>query len=322
MPSFTLSAVPPFRLDLTVWTLRRRADNLVDRWDGETYRRVLPWHNGAVELAVRQVRHGARPRVELSVSGANLSDELRGELTTAAQRLLGLRIDLAGFYRFAETEPELGQVVARFHGMKPPRFPCVFEALINAIACQQVTLTLGIQLLNKIVMRYGPQVLQGGQTTYGFPTAKQLAQATPDVLREFGLSWQKARSMIELAQAVVGDSLDLEALSDVGDAVAAERLVSLRGVGRWSAEYALLRGLGRTHIFPGDDVGARKRLEQRLGLQKPLDYAGVSHALRAWREFGGLIYFHMLLDGLAEKGVIHDSASVGNGLRAVGRRAN
>lgn len=63
----------------------------------------------------------------------------------------------------------------------------------------------------------------------------------------------------------------------------------------------MLRGLGRTHIFPGDDVGARKRLEKRLGLRKSLDYRGVSRVLRAWRDFGGLIYFHMLLDGLAEK---------------------
>ena len=54
--SFIIPATAPFRLDLTVWTLRRRIDNLVDRWDGETYRRVLPWRNEAVEIAVRQLR--------------------------------------------------------------------------------------------------------------------------------------------------------------------------------------------------------------------------------------------------------------------------
>ena len=39
---FSLAPTPPFRLDLAVWTLRRRVENGVDRWDGTTYRRVLP----------------------------------------------------------------------------------------------------------------------------------------------------------------------------------------------------------------------------------------------------------------------------------------
>ena len=52
--TFELEPVPPFRLDLTAWTLRRRPDNVVDRWDGTTYRRVLPLPTGTVEVAVTQ----------------------------------------------------------------------------------------------------------------------------------------------------------------------------------------------------------------------------------------------------------------------------
>lgn len=117
---FTLTAVAPFRLDLTVWALRRRTDNLVDRWDGEIYRRVFVVVGAPVEVAVSQLRRGKTPRIEVA--------------------------------------------------------------------------------------------------------------------------------------------------------------------------------------------GARKRLQQRLKLHKSLDYHGVSRALRAWREFGGLIYFHMLLDGLVEKRTIAGEA--------------
>jgi len=52
--TFSLEPVPPFRLDLTVWVLRRRPDNSWDRWDGETYRRTLPTQNGPLDVAVRQ----------------------------------------------------------------------------------------------------------------------------------------------------------------------------------------------------------------------------------------------------------------------------
>ncbi len=74
------------------------------------------------------------------------------------------------------------------------------------------------------------------------------------------------------------------------------RLVELRGVRRWTAEYAPLWGIGRIDLFPGDDIGANNNLEQWMRLRKPLDYNRVAHVLRRSKPFGGLVYFHLLLD--------------------------
>jgi DNA-3-methyladenine glycosylase II len=49
-----MAALPPFRLDLTVWALRRRPDNAIDTWDGRTYRRALEIDGATVELATVQ----------------------------------------------------------------------------------------------------------------------------------------------------------------------------------------------------------------------------------------------------------------------------
>ena len=57
-----------------------------------------------------------------------------------------------------------------------------------------------------------------------------------------------------------GGVLDAERLEPLADQAVVKKLQNLRGVGRWTAEYALLRGLGRANVFPGDDVGARNRL--------------------------------------------------------------
>jgi DNA-3-methyladenine glycosylase II len=84
------------------------------------------------------------------------------------------------------------------------------------------------------------------------------------------------------------------------DDEAVARLSKLRGVGRWTAEYVLLRGLGRTHVFPGDDVGARNNLARWLHVTTPLDYEGVREILSGWDEYSGLLYFHLLLERLAE----------------------
>ncbi|MGH6886428.1 MAG: DNA-3-methyladenine glycosylase family protein, partial [Geminicoccales bacterium] len=120
----------------------------------------------------------------------------------------------------------------------------------------------------------------------------------PDELRALGFSRQKALAMIELAQALAEHRLDLDELEGLDDATAMERLQRLRGVGRWTAEYVLLRGLGRLHVFPGDDVGARNNLQRWLGLLEPLGYDGVQRSLARWAPFQGLVYLHLLLRGL------------------------
>lgn len=298
--SFELRPIAPFRLDFTVWALRRRSDNAIDRWDGETYRRVLPIDERAAAVAVRQTRPPERPKLEVRVSGAKANNSAKSAVTAVVERLLGLRVDLAEFHRFASSNPRLDSLASRFRGMKPPRFPTVFEALVNAVACQQVTLTLGIQLLNKVAAHYS--LSADGGSTFAFPRPEELTVRRPDDFRRLGFSHQKGRAIIELARSITSGGFDLEALAGLDDGAAVEKLRAHRGIGRWSAEYALLRGLGRSHIFPGDDVGARNRLERLLGVRQKLDYAGVARRLRSWRPYGGLVYFHMLLDGLAEAG--------------------
>jgi DNA-3-methyladenine glycosylase II len=118
------------------------------------------------------------------------------------------------------------------------------------------------------------------------------------------ISRQKVRALIELSGAVVEGKLNLEELALLDDETAVARLLELWGVGRWTAEYALLRGLGRLRVFPGDDVGARNNLQRWLHLKKALDYESVRHTLMRWKPYAGMIYFHLLLDRLAEAGMV------------------
>lgn len=301
---FSLAPMPPFQLDFAVWTLRRRAENGVDRWDGTIYRRVLPLGSVPVDVAVAQTTPPESPQLQVSVTGAGAGSAVKAAISPILERMLGLRADLNDFYRFASHDARLGALAERFRGMKPPRFPTVFEALINGIACQQMSLTLGIRLLTRLSEAHGLDWREGEAPAHAFPRPEDLAGVRPQTLRPLGFSQQKSRAMIEAAQAVCDGHLDLESLVGVSDEEAIERLKQLRGVGRWTAEYVLLRGLGRWHIFPGDDVGARNSLTRWLKLRKPLDYRRVGRVMARWKGYGGLVYFHLLLDRLAEAGVL------------------
>jgi DNA-3-methyladenine glycosylase II len=299
---FSLEPAPPFRLDLTAWALRRRPDNEVDRWDGESYRRALPLNGKFVEVAVTQMGPPNAPRLEVTVTGARRKSGVESSVTAALDRMLGLQARLSKFYHLAATDRRLRLLANRFRGLKPPRLPTLFEALANGIACQQVTLTQGIRLLNRLAATYGAAI--NGSDLHAFPQPSDLARLEPEELRRLKFTRQRAAALTELSYAIVERGLDLEGLAALDDEAALVRLLQLRGIGRWTAEYALLRGLGRLHVFPGDDVGARNNLQRWLGLKKPLDYEGTRRLLAKWSPYAGFIYFHLLLDGLAEAGVL------------------
>src|SRR5512146_177316 len=294
---FSLHPVPPFRLDLTAWALRRRPHNVVDHWEEGAYRRTLLLGTLPVHVVVRQ----DSTALTITVRGLRLPSTAQADVTVALNRLLGLQIDLRQFYELASQESRLHRLVRSFLGLKPPRFPNLFEALVNAISCQQLSLTVGITLLNRLTERYGLGRSGGGRA---FPRPEDLAKVDSRALRVLGYSRSKGQAITEAAQAVIAGVLDPDTLATMDDAEVVTRLTELRGVGRWTAEYTLLRGLGRIHQFPGDDIGARTSLQRWLQLKQPPDYDHVRKVLRKWRPYGGLIYFHLLLDALDRRGYL------------------
>jgi DNA-3-methyladenine glycosylase II len=303
--TLSIPALPPFRLDLTVWALRRRPDNAVDTWDGRTYRRALEVESGTIELAAVQAGSTAAPRLAVTLIATHLDQRAEEAARAALTRLLGPEIDLAPFYRLAERDPLLRTLAARFRGLKPPRFPTLFECVVNAVACQQLTLTVGIRLLNRLAQAHGTTSAE--RALHAFPVATRLGGLAPETLRPLGFSGAKARSIVELAAGISAGTFDPSAIEGLDDRDAVQALVQLRGVGRWTAEYALLRALGRLNVFPGDDVGARNNLARWLDWPGPLDYEGVQAAVSRWRPFAGLVYFHLLLANLAEHGTLPEA---------------
>lgn len=287
-----------------MWTLRRRFENQVDRWDGSVYRRVLPTSVKPLLLEVTQLGSSAQPRLSVRLRGDAISSSSRTMATAALERMLGIRLDLSSFYHFAADKPKLGLLAEQFQGMKPPRFLTGFECLVNAIACQQISLASGIQLLNRFAETFGQRFEEPSQADpravqYAFPRADDMIEVDIEQLRAIGFSRHKAIAVLNLAALTRAGEFDLEALHVLSDQAASEALQRLRGVGRWTAEYALLRGLGRLHVFPGDDVGARNNLQQWLEATDKLNYETVALALEQWQSVKGLIYLHLLLDKLA-----------------------
>lgn len=303
--SFTLNPLPPFSLQLTVWALRRRPNNQVDRWDGRNYSRIFVLEGKAVKVSVSQDGGIERPKLNVTTAGKGIDHKaLQSGVSSILEKMFSLRRDLRDFYSLSGKDKRLRALADRFAGVKPPRFPTVFEALVNAFSCQQVSLDLGIILLNRLAGGYGVAFAEDKTVFRAFPRPEDLAGLSPEDLRKLGFSRNKGKAIIGLSKKTLDGELEIEALEEMTDTQLVEYLLKLRGVGRWSAEYLLLRGLGRINMFPGDDVGAQRNLQNYFGLDERPDYAKVKKITSRWRPYSGFVYFHFLLDKLKTKGYL------------------
>lgn len=308
IPSFRFEIEPvlPFRLDFTVWALRRRPDNIIDRWDGETYRRVLVIQGTPMEIAVCQPDK-SDVILHILVNGADPTEELKSTLADVVETMLGTKRDLSDFYMAARRSDSLYTLSNRFLGIKPPRFPTVFEALVNGIACQQLSLDFGITLLNRLTKAIGASLTLESGIVYAFPGPHEVSLLTDEDLRAMSFSRQKARALLDLVKTMIDGEIEIKNSTELGNEKISEMLRELRGVGRWTAEYVMLRGLGRLDVFPGDDVGAQKSLQNWLNLPAKPAYDEVKKVTEPWHPYAGFVYLHLLLSGLAAKGHITDA---------------
>lgn len=302
---FAVPAVSPFRLDLTVWALRRRKSNIIDLWDGCQYTRVIVFNNSPVKVSIVQENPLSSPEFSIfSQDKGESIGRIRDDIQRLMQKVLGLGLDLRPFYALAENDEIIGPLVRRYSGVKPPRFPTAFEALVNAIACQQVSLDVGIILLNRLAEKFGRVFDGNGVSLYAFPGPDDLANASEEEIKKSGFSYQKARAIKELAVSIASDKINLAKLEEMTNGEAVEFLSALRGIGRWSAEYVLLRGLGRIDTFPGDDIGAQNNLRRLFHLDHKPGYEEIKELTSRWHPYEGLVYFHLLLNKLHLNGVI------------------
>ncbi len=304
--TYQLKPVAPFRLDFTVWALRRRPDNIIDQWDGKTYRRVLIVEHEVAGIEVIQNGTSDKPLLEVTVTSSMPPRKLRSATTTTVEKILGTQVNLAEFYQFAEQEKNLGPLILQFRGVKPPRFPTLFEALLNSISCQQISLNVCVRLLNRLVENWGRSISLSNVPVHAFPEPEQMLNIEPETLRTLGYSYNKARAILELVSLITSGKLNLEEIARLDDGAAISNLMKLRGVGHWTAEYTLLRGAGRTHIFPTGDAGALHNLQRWLGNGDTLDSVKIQRVLNSWAPYVGLVYFHLLLRKLSELGYLNE----------------
>lgn len=217
------------------------------------------------------------------------------------RRTLGLDVDLRPFHRALDRFPKLAPLAPKLRAVRPPRFTSLFEAIVGVVPFQQVSLDAGVTIFGRVVERYGlARALPGDERTilHAAPRPEAIAGEQIDALRSVGMSAAKARAIRAAAEAIATGAISDEAIEALPTDEARARLVTLPGIGPWSADLVLLRGFGRLDAFPPHDVGVARGLKALLGDTKPEVLA------KAFAPQQGMLYYTALLGKLHARGLL------------------
>lgn len=251
-----LAVRAPFASDELMAFIGERSIPGVESWDGSTYRRSLGLPGGVavIELVARPDHVAAR--LEL----ATWSD--LGVAVQRIRRLLDLDSDPAAVDAALGADPALAALVDAVPGRRTPASVDPFETAIRAVIGQQVSVAGARTVAGRIVHAVGcPLSEPVGDITHVFPLPDELA-AAPDTA--FSMPGARRDTIRRVAAAVADGHVELDVGND--PVVAHRQLSALKGIGPWTADYVVMRGLGHPDTFLTNDLGVRHALD-RLGLQ-------------------------------------------------------
>jgi DNA-3-methyladenine glycosylase II len=248
----------PFDFAATARFLRFTEREVVDTFADGRYRRALRLGRRPHLVSVASKGTTARPLLSVTLEGGGrASAREKEEAEARVRQIFSAEHDLKKFRARVAGDALMSKLEAAHRGLHIARWPSVFEALVISILSQQISTVVAMTLKRRVVEQYGERLESAGETFLAFPRAEALAEAEPHELRALGLSGSKVAAVTELAQRARDGELDEKELESEDNEALIARLTKLRGIGRWTAEWALMLHFGRTDVFPAGDLALR-----------------------------------------------------------------
>jgi DNA-3-methyladenine glycosylase II len=292
----TLNPVPPYDFTLSTWIFSF-GDPQIRKSENGRFWQVIRLGEKLLlsEVSSRGTTNHPVLRVRLSPDKPLSSDE-REQAGEIISRILNFNDYLAPFYHMVRNDPPLHELTKRLRGLKVPTTLTVFEALVDSIVEQQISLAVARTLEARLTKLFGDSLVEEGQTYYAFPVPERIASGRPEQFRACGLSVMKGDYIRNVAERVSRGELELERLRDIRDSgeIIGE-LAKLKGVGRWTAELVILRGMHRLDALPADDLELRRAIARRYSMNEIITGDEVRKIAERWGEWRGLAAFYFLI---------------------------
>jgi DNA-3-methyladenine glycosylase II len=288
---FRVSFPAPLDVRASLELFRRSGDDLIDRWDGQRLVRAVRLGGTWVPFLCVPDGTVANPSMRVVVEAAEHQDAVK---LVAERSFIPAPAD---YTDVLERDPVLRRLDTQFPGIRQIRQLDLFTALVRCISAQQVNLRWAVTTRRRLAEAFGERHEVAGHTVLSL-APEQIAGVDPATIRALQFTTNKSVSIVAVAQALADPALSLEQLHELADEEVIARLITIRGIGRWSAEWVLARTLGRPCVVAGD-LGVRKAVGLAyLGHPTPSELE-VRTATAHWGDSSGVAQA-VLLQALGE----------------------
>ena len=285
----------PFNFELSV-KIFSNGDPQIQRYEKGFYWQLIWLNNKLVLITVRSL--GSVDKPELSVS-IKPDYELNKKDNVLARKILtsifNLDFDLKYFYEDMHEDSIMSKLTLKLRGLNNPTTPTFFEAIVSSMIEQQISLKAARSIETKMIKEFGNILQLDGETYYSFPTPETLSNLEKEDLREYGLSFRKAEYVIDLSKCIEENKLDLNELKTKSTSEIISELLKIRGIGVWTAELAVIRGLHRVVALPADDIGLRRVVSHYYNNDEPISADELRRIAKGWGRWSGLAAFYLVV---------------------------
>ena len=282
----SIKPVPPFNFELTAgyhtyFQNRYGTDTMEDG----VYRRLIDLDDKLVLASVRSIGTLEAPELALELQGPELSPDDVESATDRVSWLLGVDQGLAPFYELGRADQAMAGLVEQFYGLHLPHTASVFEALVLAVLGQQISTSVARIIRTLLIETFGPSAEFDGETYYAFPRPASIWASSPAELHTMKLTQRKSEYVHGLAGSALDPEMGLECLEELTDREIVEKLVALRGVGMWTAQWALIRAVGRPDALPLGDLALRRVVSRLFMDGDDVNDAKVEEIAQRWSPY-------------------------------------
>jgi DNA-3-methyladenine glycosylase II len=223
-------------------------------WQGDNFYIVIDYHDSPRLIKIQE--NGIPDQPVLNVETSIDFDPL-----PFLSFLFSFQDDLIGFYNSTTSDSVMSDLIRRYYGTRIHHTRDFFESAVIAILEQQISMNVASILRKRFVERFGRGPIRyDGYTFYAFPTPEDMVKVSVDELRLVGMSYNKARAILCLANALQEGRFRPDSLSPLSPQQSIEQLIALKGIGIWTAQYILTRGLAWPNTVAHGDLGLRKAI--------------------------------------------------------------
>ena len=260
---------------------RARATLGVEEIVGDGYRRTVMIGDHAAVISVAPTSKAGCLALRVD---PEMAPDAAPSLVIRVRRMFDLDADPAVIDATLARDPALASFVRSTPGLRVPKAWDAFELVVRAILGQQVSVKGATTIAGRLARGYGrPLPTPVGSLSHLFPEPAALATAP---LEEIGLTRARASTLRGLASAVTSGAVTLDVSGDREQTIT--RLMALRGIGPWTAQYVRLRAFADADAFPAGDLGLRRALESGGVLPSERELERISERWRPWRAYAAL----------------------------------